>query len=58
MERILIGMSGGVDSSAAALLVIQAGDDVTGMTMRLKPRYMLTAEQAAAAAALQVLAGV
>lgn len=48
MERILVGMSGGVDSSAAALLLKQAGYDVTGMTMRLKPRYMLTAEQAAA----------
>lgn len=48
MERVLIGMSGGVDSSAAALLLKQAGYDVTGMTMRLKPRYMLTAEQAAA----------
>ena len=48
MERILIGMSGGVDSSAAALLLKQAGYDVTGMTMRLKPRYMLTEEQAAA----------
>ena len=49
MERVLIGMSGGVDSSAAALLLKQAGYDVAGMTMRLKPRYMLTAEQAAAA---------
>ena len=46
MERILVGMSGGVDSSAAALLLKQAGYDVTGMTMRLKPRYMLTDEQA------------
>ena len=48
MERILVGMSGGVDSSAAALLLKEAGYDVTGMTMRLKPRYMLTAEQARA----------
>lgn len=48
MERVLVGMSGGVDSSAAALLLKQAGYDVTGMTMRLKPRYMLTDAQAAA----------
>ena len=48
MERILVGMSGGVDSSAAALLLKQAGYDVTGMTMRLKPRYMLTDAQAEA----------
>lgn len=48
MEKLLVGMSGGVDSSAAALLLLEAGYDVTGMTMRLKPRYMLTAEQARA----------
>ncbi len=48
MERILVGMSGGVDSSVAALLLKQAGYDVTGMTMRLKPRYMLSEAQAAA----------
>ena len=48
MEKLLVGMSGGVDSSAAALLLLEAGYDVTGMTMRLKPRHMLTAEQAEA----------
>lgn len=47
--RILVGMSGGVDSSVAALLLQEAGFEVAGITMRLKPRRMLTAAQAAAA---------
>ena len=45
-ERILVGMSGGVDSSVAALLLQEAGYDVTGMTMRLKPRRMLSEAEA------------
>ncbi|MBP1561247.1 MAG: tRNA 2-thiouridine(34) synthase MnmA [Oscillospiraceae bacterium] len=35
MKKILVGMSGGVDSSAAALLLLKQGYDVSGCTMRL-----------------------
>lgn len=40
-KKILLGMSGGVDSSVAALLLQKQGYDVTGVTMRLRPdEYM------------------
>ena len=34
-ERVLVGMSGGVDSSVAAALLVDAGYDVVGITMKL-----------------------
>lgn len=34
-KKVLVGMSGGVDSSAAALLLMKQGYDVSGCTMRL-----------------------
>lgn len=37
MQEVLAGMSGGVDSAAAALLLREAGYHVTGCTLRLCP---------------------
>ena len=33
--RVLVGMSGGVDSATAAALLHSQGHEVTGVTMRL-----------------------
>lgn len=35
-ERVVVGMSGGVDSSLAAALLVEAGLDVVGVTMRVQ----------------------
>lgn len=39
MKKILVGMSGGVDSSAAALLLKDQGYDVSGCTLKLFDGY-------------------
>lgn len=36
-KKVLVGMSGGVDSSAAALVLLRQGYEVTGLTLLLQP---------------------
>jgi tRNA-specific 2-thiouridylase len=40
-ERVVVGMSGGVDSSVAAALLVEQGCEVVGITMRVWPRQEL-----------------
>ena len=44
-KKVMLGMSGGVDSSVAALLLLRQGFDVTGVTMKLRPdQYLKNSE--------------
>ena len=42
-QKVLLGMSGGTDSSVAALLLLDAGYEVTGITFRLYEKDQQTA---------------
>ncbi|MEI6186616.1 MAG: tRNA 2-thiouridine(34) synthase MnmA, partial [Dehalococcoidia bacterium] len=33
-EKVIVGMSGGIDSSVAAALLVKQGHHVTGVTMK------------------------
>ena len=44
-KKALIGMSGGVDSSVAALLMLRAGYECIGATMRLYDNDMIGLEK-------------
>lgn len=44
MSKVLVAMSGGVDSSVAAALLIQDGHDVTGVHLKLAPENPSSAE--------------
>ena len=52
MKRLLLGMSGGVDSAAAAVLLLRAGYEVEGATLLLAPGGAQDAADAARCAAV------
>src|SRR2546423_1830686 len=44
MSRVLLAMSGGIDSSASAVLLREAGHDVTGVFMRHGVKYEVASD--------------
>lgn len=40
-KKVMLGMSGGVDSSCAAILLLEKGYEVTGVTLKLRSNDML-----------------
>ncbi len=51
-ERIVVAMSGGVDSSVAAARLREEGRDVVGITLRLEPWRVRTQRVVAGSPAL------
>ena len=49
-NKILVALSGGVDSSVCVYLMKQKGYDVTGLVLRLSPAHNSTVAAAQAAA--------
>ncbi|MDR5684258.1 MAG: tRNA 2-thiouridine(34) synthase MnmA, partial [Armatimonadota bacterium] len=49
MARVAVAMSGGVDSSVAAALMVEAGHEVVGLTMNLWPTWVPHDEDGASA---------
>lgn len=54
IERVAIGLSGGVDSSVAAALLLDAGYDVIGLTLVLRDNALKCVSESDAATAAQV----